>query len=53
MVMHIERQIQFKTSMLKTKSHLCDYGNVYILLSGTITVSNSRPAATLNKLKKT
>ena len=53
MMMHIERQIQFKTSMLKTKSRLCDYGNVHILLSGTITVSNSGQAATLNKFKKT
>ena len=36
-------QINFKTPMLK--SSLCDYSDVYILLSGTITIPNTGTAA--------
>ena len=32
-------QIRFKTSMLRTS--LCDYSDTYILVKGTITVSNT------------
>ena len=39
-------QIKFKTLMLK--SSLCDYSDVYILLSGTITVENTGTAAVAN-----
>ena len=36
-------QIKFKASVLK--SSLCDYSNVYILVSGTITVVGTRADA--------
>ena len=36
------RQIKFKTTMLK--SSLCDYSDAYILVKGTITVSNTAAA---------
>ena len=36
-------QIKFKTSMLR--SSLCDYIDVYILVSGTVTVPNKGEAA--------
>ena len=36
------RQIKFKTSMLRTI--LCDYSDVFILASTTITVPNTRTA---------
>ena len=39
-------QIKFKTLMLK--SSLCDYSDVYIHLSGTITVENTGTAAVAN-----
>ena len=32
-------QIKFKTSMLR--SSLCDYSDIYILLSGTITITGT------------
>ena len=35
-------QIKFKTTMLK--SSLCDYGDAYILVKGTITVNNTAAA---------
>ena len=34
------------------KSSLCDYSDVYILVSGTITVPNTGTVATPNKRKK-
>ena len=36
------REIKFKTTMLK--SSLCDYSDAYILVKGTITVSNTAAA---------
>ena len=39
---NVNDQIKFKTSMLK--SSLCDYGDAYILVKGTITVNNSAAA---------
>ena len=36
---NVNSQIKFKTSMLK--SSLCDYGDAYILVKGTITVNNT------------
>ena len=36
------KQIKFKTSMLR--SILCDYGDVYILVKGNITVNNTAAA---------
>ena len=39
---HVNSQIKFKTSMLK--SSLCDYSDVYILVKGTITVNNTSAA---------
>ena len=42
-------QIKFKTSRLK--SSLCDYSDAYILVSGTITVSNTGTAAVPNNRK--
>ena len=36
-------QIEFKTSMLK--SHICDYSDAYILVSGTLTVPNTGESA--------
>ena len=47
------KQIKFKTSMLR--SSLCDYGDVYILVKGNITVNNTAAegaaANNTNKLK--
>ena len=45
-------QIKFKTSILK--SSLCNYSDAYILVKGTITVSNktAADAATNNANKK-
>ena len=40
-------QIKFKTSMLR--SSLCDCSDTYILVSATITVSNTAEAANPNK----
>ena len=39
---NVNSQIKFKTSMLK--SSLCDYGDAYILVKGTITVNNTAAA---------
>ena len=39
---NINRKIKFKTAMLK--SSLCDYGDAYILVKGTITVNNTAAA---------
>ena len=44
---HVERVTPIKTSVLK--SSLCDYA--YILVSGTITVLNTRTAAAPNNRK--
>ena len=35
-------QTKFKTSLLK--SSLCDYSYVYVLIKGTISVANTKPA---------
>ena len=44
-------QIKFKTSMIR--SGLCDYSDAYILVRGTITVTNTRTAAApTNRNKK-
>ena len=44
-------EIRFKTNMLK--SSLCDYGDAYILVKGTITVNNTAAAdADANKTNK-
>ena len=40
-------QIKFKSTMLK--SSLCDYGDAYILVKGTITVSNRVAADAVGK----
>ena len=40
---NVNSQIKFKTTMLK--SSLCDYGDAYILVQGTITVNNTAPDA--------
>ena len=51
---HVERitnsQINCKSSM--QKSSLCGCGDVYILVSGTITVRNTGTAANPNNRKK-
>ena len=39
---NVNSQIKFKTTMLK--SSLCDYGDAYILIKGTITFNNIAPA---------
>ena len=39
---NVNSQIKFKTTMLK--SSLCDYGDAYILVKGTITVNNTAAA---------
>ena len=45
------KQIKFKTSMLR--SSLCDYGDVYILVQGNITVNNTADAGAVgNKTSK-
>ena len=36
---NVSNQIKFKISMLR--SYLCDYGDAYILVKGTITIPNS------------
>ena len=49
---NVNSQIKFKTTMLK--SSLCDYGDAYILVKGTITVNNtaaSDPHANNNNKK--
>ena len=48
MMIHVERttpiiKIKFKTSMIK--SSLCDFSDAYILVSETITISNTGTAA--------
>ena len=54
MMTHVERitnsQINFKSSM--QKSSLCGCSDVYILVSGTITVPNTGTAANPNNRKK-
>ena len=49
---NVNSQIKFKTTMLK--SSLCDYSDAYILVKGTITVSNTaaQGAAANNTNKK-
>ena len=49
---NVGSQIKFKTTMLK--SSLCDYSNVYILVKGTISVTNTaaQGAAANNVNKK-
>ena len=45
---HVNRQIKFKTTMLK--SSLCDYSDAYILAKGTITITgDTRPEPDANK----
>ena len=45
------KQIKFKISMLR--SSLCDYGDVYILVQGNITVNNTADAGAVgNKTSK-
>ena len=39
---NVHSQIKFKTTIIK--SSLCDYGDVYILANGTITVNNTAAA---------
>ena len=39
---NVNSQIKFKTTMLK--SSLCDYSDVYILVKGTISVTNTAAA---------
>ena len=41
---NINSQIRFKTTMLK--SSLCDYSDAYILVKGTISVTNTAAAGT-------
>ena len=43
-------QIKFKTSMIR--SSLCDYRDAYILVKGTITVTNTGTAASPNNRNK-
>ena len=49
---NLNSQIKFKTTMLK--SSLCDYGDAYILVKGTISVNNTaaHSAAANNTNKK-
>ena len=49
---NVNSQIKFKTTMLK--SSLCDYGDAYILVKGTISVNNTaaQGAAVNNNDKK-
>ena len=42
------KSIRFKTPMLR--SDLCDYGDAYILVNGTITVVGNQPIDRQNKL---
>ena len=49
-VYNIGSQIKFKTSILS--SSLCDYSDAYMLVKGTITVPNTRTAATPNNRNK-
>ena len=44
----LNKQIRFKTSMLK--SDLCDYSDAYIVVKGTITVTNPNSALYNKKL---
>ena len=46
---NINGQVKFKTSMLR--SSLCDYRDVYIVASATITVANTATAANSNNRK--
>ena len=47
---NVNSKIKFKISMLR--STLCDYSDAYILVSATITVSNTaRPGAAANNRK--
>ena len=48
---NVNSQIKFKTTTLK--SSLCDYGDAYILVKGTITVDNTSAAgADINNTNK-
>ena len=48
---NVNSQIKFKTTMLK--SSLCDYGDAYILVKGTISVNNTAAAgAAVNNINK-
>ena len=48
---NVDSQIKFKTTMLK--SSLCDYSDVYILVKGTINLTNTAAAgATANNINK-
>ena len=49
-VYNVNSQIKFKTSMLK--SSLCNYCDAYILVKGTIAVSNTAAAGANNTNKK-
>ena len=43
-------QIKFKTSMMR--SNLCDYSDIYILVSGTITIDGAGADVLQNKQMK-
>ena len=47
---NVNSQIKFKTSMLR--SNLCDYSDVYILVSATIAVPNTAAAGTAANNRK-
>ena len=48
---NVNSQIKFKTTMLK--SSLCDYSDAYILVKGTISITNTAPAgAAPNNINK-
>ena len=47
---NVNSQIKFKTTMLK--SSLCDYGDAYILVKGTISVNNTAAQDATNNTNK-
>ena len=47
---NVNSQIKFKTIMLKTS--LCDYSDAYILVRGTISVTNTAAGAVANNINK-
>ena len=47
---NVNSQIKFKTTMLK--SSLCDYSDAYILVRGTISVTNTAAGAAANNINK-
>ena len=47
---NVNSQIKFKTTMLK--SNLCDYSDAYILVQGTISVSNTAVAGAANNTNR-